>query len=185
MGHFEHSLLDKTLWWTDMSYLSFCGIGLCCFRRSMDSLHKMTKTRRETLHERSNETGQLISKGIFSIKENYQFCQIQIISILQFFLSSINWTRPPGMESILDFLETQVKITPGERCQLLVTCIIWLVSGQYLAKKRGRNLYHFTKCTSESIKASWAPAEWQNKFVKHKVLSDSEVTWDKIYLFNI
>ena len=74
----------------------------------------------------------------------------------------------------------------GERCQLLVTCIIWLVSGQYSAKKkRGRNLYHFTKCTSESIKASWAPAEWQNKFVKHKVLSDSEVTWDKIYLFNI
>ena len=138
-----------------------------------------------SLHERSNETGQLISKGLFPSKN--QFCHIQIISILQIFLSSINWTsRPPGMESILDFLETQVKITPGERCQLLVTCIIWLVSGQYLAKKRGRNLlYHFTKCTSESIKASWAPAEWQNKFVKHKVLSDSEVTWDKIYLFNI
>ena len=74
----------------------------------MDSLHKMTKTRRETLHERSNETGQLISKGIFSIKENYQFCHILIISISQFFLSSLNWTRPPGMESILDFWETQV-----------------------------------------------------------------------------
>ena len=176
MGHFEHSLLDKTLWWTDMSYLFFCGIGLCCFRRSMDFLAWKIQWNRP-----------VDLKGMVSIKENYQFCQIQIISISQFFLSSINWTsRPPGLESILDFWETQVKIAPRERCQLLVTCIIWLVSGQYLAKKRGRNLlYHFTKCTSESIKASWAPAEWQNKFVKHKVLSDSEVTWDKIYLFNI
>ena len=60
-----------------------------------------------SLHERSNETDQLISKGLFPSKN--QFCHIQIISILQIFLSSINWTsRPPGMESILDFWETQV-----------------------------------------------------------------------------